>query len=110
MYTNVTHHELDSMQDDLDPNFRLWPVLLLVRKLSISLCSMFTSDNPALGFWASSMILLVSGIAHAIAQPYKNKWVNAFELSTIFSTIVVYQCGTHLRACTHVVLCVLAFI
>jgi hypothetical protein len=98
MYTNVRHHKLDSMQNDLQPGpYRMWPVALLVRKLLISLFAMFTSDNPALGFWASSMVLLVAGIAHAIAQPYKNKWVNAFELSTIFSTMVVYQCAMSLH-------------
>ena len=70
-----------------------WELVLLTRKLLIMACGLFNTERPERGWYLGSMVVIVALTVQAFAQPFKNSLVDACEMCSLLSTLVIFQAG-----------------
>ena len=56
-------------------------------------CGLFNTARPERGWYLGSMVIIVALTVQAFAQPFKNSLVDACEMCSLLSTLVIFQAG-----------------
>jgi len=81
------------LAEKMSPQWFWWELVLLARKLAVMSIALLTSENPEQGWFLCSFIVVIALSAHSFARPYKEGWLNAYEYSSLFSTLLLFQAG-----------------
>ena len=79
------------LTEKMEDKWYWWELFLLVRKLLIMACGLLNTSTPYRGWYLASLVIILSLTAHAFARPFKDPWVDATELISLWSTLFIFQ-------------------
>ena len=87
------HGQYAFLTQKMEQKWYWWELLLLLRKLLIMVCGLLNTSTPTRGWYLASLVIILSLTAHAYARPFKDPWVDATELLSLWSTLFIFQGG-----------------
>ena len=89
IFTETGYKRYSFISEKVEAEWFYWELVLLLRKLCISMSGQLQSSNPITGWYLASFTILIGLLAHAYAHPFIDPWVDVAELLSLLSTVVV---------------------
>lgn len=93
--TNAAHHKLDFVAAKMDAEWYWYELILIMRRTSISLACLFSSDqqNLARGWLVCVLILVMALTLQVYAKPYRDGADDLCEFLSLLTTLMIYISG-----------------